>query len=166
LEFLGIRLKCIVCPIVVAMMLLSTQAGLVAQKEPCAVPAPAKDDKYVPGQVWSYKTRPGESLSTVTILRVESLPKAGVVIHVRIDGIQFKNCTGGPAPSRIEHAPFARKAIDESTTRLLRTESAVPDHEVGYQDWLVHCGGVYTIGLAQMVDVDDAAFNAGLGCKA
>ena len=51
------------------------------------MPVVVSDSTYRPGQVSSYKARPGERSSTVTILRVETLPKAGVIVHVRIDGV-------------------------------------------------------------------------------
>jgi hypothetical protein len=78
---------------------LSQQQGLDADAKQCTVPQPEVDSTYTPGQVWSYNTRPGEASSTVTILRVERTPKLGVIVHVRIDGVQFKNCKGGPAPT-------------------------------------------------------------------
>ena len=124
-------------------------------------------DRYEiqPGQVWSYKTRPGEDVSTVTILRVESLPKIGTIVHVRIEGIHLKNCGGGPSPSTIQHAPFAREALDKSVTALIKSNVAIPDYEEGYQEWLSHCGGVYTITLADMLNVDETTFNTGSGCN-
>jgi hypothetical protein len=142
--------------------------ALAAQTTPrkaCAAPQAMADDKYKPGQVWSYKTRPGESTSTITILRIESLPKVGEIVHVRIEGFRFTNCTGGPAPSTIQHVPIARAALDDSVVALLRTEATVPDYEAGYNTWRSDCGGVYTIGVAQILDVDDATFQSGLGCK-
>ena len=146
-------------------ILLLAQAGSTPQKHACPTPIPATDAKYSPGQVWNYKTRSDESASTVTILRVESLPKAGVVIHVRIDGIRLKNCSGGPSPTVIQHAPFSRDAFDKSVTQLVRSNAPVPDYEAGYEDWVVHCGGVYTITLAEMLNVDEATFNSGSGCN-
>jgi hypothetical protein len=139
--------------------------GEAADTRKCAAPQPTVDSTYSPGQVWSYKSRPSEGSSTVTILRVETSPKVGVIVHVRIDGVQFKNCKGGPAPTTIDHAPFTKIAMDKSVSRQLRTVSELPEFEAGYKDWLAHCGGVYTVSVAKMVDVDDATFNAGLGCK-
>jgi hypothetical protein len=135
----------------------------VAQSN-CAQPQLVKDVKFVPGQVWSYKTRPGEEDSTVTILRVESTPKLGVIVHVRIDGIHFSNCTGGPSPRRIEHAPFSRAALEASVGSKVGSLSKVPDYSAGYHDWLSHCGGVYKGTVDRVVATDDATFNAGLGC--
>ncbi len=145
-------------------LLLSHQGHAFNQRN-CAAPQAAVDSTYSPGQVWSYKTRPAESSSTVTILRVETTPRIGTIIHVRIDGVRFKNCTGGPAPNTIEHAPFAKSALDKSVGHQLSTVPRLPDFEAGYGDWLAHCGGVYTITLAEVVSADDATFNAGLGCK-
>ena len=145
--------------------LLLSQQGQAADKRNCAAPQAAVDSTYSPGQVWSYKTRPGESSSTVTILRVETTPKIGTIIHVRIDGVRFKNCTGGPAPNT-ESTPHLRRAL---WTKASVTSSAplqdCPISRPVYGDWLAHCGGVYTITVAEMVGVNDATFNAGLGCK-
>ena len=108
----------------------------------------------------------GEGGSTVTVLRVENVGKIGVVTHIRIDGIRFGNCTGGPAPTSIAHAPFVKAASAQSVTKLLRTLPTVPDYMNGYKDWAAHCGGVYTTSVAEMVKLDDRTFNAGLGCPA
>jgi hypothetical protein len=151
--------------IVLGWLALGPQAQAVEAKQ-CAKPQPEVDPTYSPGQVWSYKTRPGEASSTVTILRIERTPKSGIIVHVRVDGMRFKNCTGGPSPTEINHAPFTKDAIDRSVSRLLRIVPKVPEFEAGYDDWLAHCGGVYTVTLAEMVDADDVTFNAGLGCKA
>jgi hypothetical protein len=135
----------------------------VAQRN-CAQPQLVTDPKFEPGQVWSYKTRPGEEGSTVTILRVEKTPKLGTIVHVRIEGIHFRNCTGGPLPRLLEHAPFSREALEASVTVKVSSVSKVPDYAAGYQDWLSHCGGVYTITVDRVVATDDATFSAGLGC--
>ncbi len=135
-----------------------------AQTPHCAAPVRASDGEFHEGQVWSYKHRAGESDSTITVLRVENVGKIGVVIHVRIDGIRFGNCTGDPAPTSIAHAPFAKAALAQSVTRLLRTLPTVPNYMNGYKDWAAHSGGAYTISVAEMVKLDDRTFNAGLGC--
>jgi hypothetical protein len=96
---------------------------------------------------------------------VEATPKLGTIIHVRVDDIHFSSCKGGPAPTSLAHAPFAKAAIDKSVIRELRSVSTLPDFEAGYSDWLDHCGGVYTLAIADVVSVDDITFNAGLGCN-
>ena len=104
------------------LLLLSLLAqGVTAQDKPrqCPTPEVAKDSKFAPGQVWAYKTRQNEESSTLTILKVEALPKLGTIIHMRVDKIRLRNCTGGPEPDKFEHMPFARDAIERSAKRLI-----------------------------------------------
>jgi len=145
-------------------MILSANLTIAQTQAGCPATQPLVDVKYSPGQVWSYKARASEAASTLTILKVESLPKVGEIIHVRIDGITLRNCSGGPSPKNLAHAPFSRDAIDRSVTRLLRVESDLPNFEEGYNDWRNHCGGGYTITVAEVVGIDEKTFNSQLGC--
>jgi hypothetical protein len=131
----------------------------------CTAPKIAQDPKFHPGQVWQYKARTGEEKSVLTILRVESLPK-GIIIHIRVDGVRLRNCTGGPEPDKFEHMPFAREAIERSVTKLLHENAEIPDFKAGYDDWRSACGGVYTISVAEAVKVAETTFEQNLGCSA
>ena len=131
----------------------------------CPSPQIATDSTYAPGQVWSYRAREGESDSTITILRVESLPKIGIIVHVRIDGIRLRNCSGGGSPTTIQHAPFARESIDKSVLRMKNKDQVLPDFEEGYSDWRAHCGGVYTNTIAEMLNADELTLNGGKSCS-
>ncbi len=140
-------------------------APLGAQKErTCATLSPATDQKFRPGQVWQYKTRPSEEKSLLTILKVESSPKLGTIIHVRVDGVRLRNCTGGPEPDNFEHMPFSRDAIERSVTKLVTEKKEIPSFEDGYNEWQKACGGVYTITVAEAVSAGEAGFRKGLGC--
>src|SRR5215471_15716123 len=105
------------------------------------------DPKYKPGQVWTYTTRPGEEQSTLTILRVEELSDKKRIVHIRVDHIRLKNCTGGPEPDNVQHMPFVRYALDASVIKLIRSGD-VPDYEEGYSEWRnawdTHKAGFYT----------------------
>lgn len=122
--------------------------GFAADQPKCDQPKVIEDATYKPGQVWSYKNRPGEDDSTITILRVESAPKMGVIVHVRIDKFKLENCHGNKGDSAMDHAPFTKAAIDKSVVKLLRTEKDIPDYQEGYTDWLSHCGGLYQMSVA------------------
>lgn len=126
------------------------QPRAVAGKE-CPTPQIVDDAKYKPGQIWEYKTRPGEPASRITILRIESFSKLGVIVHVRIAGVHLKNCG-----DTIQHAPFAKAALDESVVRQSGSNSKIPAYEEGYKRWLSDCGGVYTIPAARVVDTIDS----------
>jgi hypothetical protein len=138
---------------------------LVAQDKsrPCPEPTETKDSKFRPGQVWQYKTRPHEEGSRLTILKVESLAKLGTIVHIRVEKVRLKNCTGGPEPDKFEHMPFTRDAIERSVTKLVK-ESSIPDFHAGYDEWRNACGGVYTITVAEAIQVSEDTFRKGLGC--
>ena len=138
--------RCVTLSLLFAAITLSQ--GFAAD-EKCAQPTVVDDPTYKPGQVWSYKTRPGEDESTITILRVESTPKLGTIVHVRIDKFRLENCKGNTGDSTMDHAPFAKAAIDKSVVKMLRTEKDIPDFDEGYKDWLSHCGGVYKMTVAE-----------------
>jgi len=161
-----IPLRHVICSMLWTLAALAPNEAVAVDDRKCTTPIATVDSKYTPGQVWKFKNRLGESASRVTILRVETLPKLGLIIHIRIDGVQFKNCTGGPAPTSIAHAPFSKEAMDDSVTQLIRSGIQVPEYMAGYREWLAHCGGAYTISLAEMVNADETTFNAGLGCPA
>jgi hypothetical protein len=126
-----------------------------------------KDNKYAPGQVWRYKTRPDEEGSTLTILRVEQAPLGKRIVHIHLDGIQLKNCLGGNAPERVEHMPFDKESLDASVIELVG-KSPVPDYESGYMQWRrgwdAGKAGVYTITVSQAIDVMQQIFSKGIGC--
>ena len=125
------------------------------------------DDKFKPGQVWSYKTRANEEDSSLTILRVEEAREKKRIVHIRVDHIQLTNCTGGPAPDTFEHMPFPKEALDESVLKVVR-RGAVPDFHNGYSEWRAgwNAGkaGYYTITVSLALEVAQKTFDQGLGC--
>jgi hypothetical protein len=145
------------------LLFLSTMLCLAKDKT-CPSPETVKDSKFHPGQVWQYRARRGEEKSFLTILRVEFLPKSGTIIHIRVDNVRLRNCTGGPEPDKFEHMPFTRDAIERSVSKLLKENSEIPDYKSGYDEWQRDCGGVYTITVAEAVAVAEATFRSGLGC--
>jgi len=134
-------------------------------KRPCPEPQEVTDSKFHVGQVWKYKTRPHEQQSTLTILRLESLPKLGVIVHIRVDDIRLRNCARGPEPNNIAPMPFSRDAIERSVVKLAKEGGAVPDFQDGYDAWRRACGGVYTFTVREAIEANDKTFNAGMECE-
>jgi hypothetical protein len=151
--------------IIIFFMLLAGAMVCTAKDKTCPKPEPTQDPKFHPGQVWQYKTRHGEEISFLTILKVESLPKFGTIIHIRVDKVRLRNCTGGPEPDKFEHMPFTRDAIELSVTKLIKEDSEVPDYKEGYDEWRNACGGVYTVSVAHAIEVGEATFRKSLGCE-
>jgi hypothetical protein len=148
------------------LVLLLTAMLCHGKDKTCPPPEPVKDSKFRPEQVWAYKNRTGEDKSFLTILKIESLPKVGTIIHIRVDNIRLRNCTGGPEPDNFQHMPFTRDAIERSVTKLQKESSDVPDYQAGYDEWRAACGGVYTVTVAEAVAVGEATFRKGVGCEA
>ena len=98
----------------------------------------------------------------MTILRMDTLPKVGVVVHVSFAGVRVKNPDRPEGYSSvISHAPFAESAVQKSVTRLVREHVPLPDFEEGYNTWRAAydggTGGVFTISLAEAVEFMERA---------
>ena len=124
------------------------------------------DSKYEVGQVWKYRARPTEPNSTLTILKVESTPTAGVIVHISVDSLRMKNPQELAASRSIGHMPFAEAAIDSSATELLKSNQAVPaDFMEGYNIWreafLAGKGGIFSIPVSEGVAYSEQTMATG-----
>jgi hypothetical protein len=120
---------------VVVMLLVASTAASAQQTDTSPNPG-SEPVAYKPGQVWKYHTRPGEEDSTITILKVESLPKIGTVVHVRVENLPAPNCGSFHLTRAIEHIAFTEQMLRKSTTSLAQENVALPDSYYGaYKEW-------------------------------
>jgi hypothetical protein len=122
------------------------------------------ESRYKVGQKWSYKTRPHEEKSYFIVVKVENHPKMGNIVHVAIRDLKMKNPRSPDGVSeRVNHMPFAEEAIKKSAIKLLKEKVELPDYEEGYKMWKeafeAEQAGIYTITLAEAVDVMEATLN-------
>src|SRR5262249_12503742 len=82
---------------------------------------------YKAGQVWKLDDQLGFNDSTVTILKVESRPKVGIVIHVRIDKVPAGDCSSVHLTKSIEHLALTERTLRESARELLKENAELPD---------------------------------------
>lgn len=96
----------------------------------------SNEEKFIPGQVWHYDTRPGEENSTLTILKIDSFPEDGKVAHIRLDDINVKNpnIPDGFA-HEAEHLPMKWASLDSSVTTMISEGNTVPPFMSGYKLW-------------------------------
>jgi hypothetical protein len=116
--------------------------------------APLRPD-YAEGQVWEYKTRPGEEESLIKIQKIEGFPEADSpekVYHISIVGLHYRNSA---VPGKAMHLPVSRKTLDASLTRLSTKSPEFPDYREGYQIWRENSGGVFDISLAELAGMLD-----------
>jgi hypothetical protein len=119
------------------------------------------DSAFQPGQVWHYKTRPGEEASTLEVLKVETHPKTGVIVHVAVSGVRVRTPSGGYT-EELGHLPLAEDALRRSVTTKVRDGAPTDRGTEGYQEWRrafdAGRGGVFTTTVAECVGfVEQAA---------
>jgi hypothetical protein len=91
---------------------------------------------YSEGQVWSYRTRPGEEGSTVVIHRIESYPEEGDVFHIAIEEVRLRNHrVDGGLQTAMRHVPVSRATLDASVLDLLRIAAPEEGWREGYEVW-------------------------------
>ena len=109
--------------------------------------------KYRPGQVWDYKHRDFEPLSTLTILKLTTQPSGVTVIHIAVDNVHITDVSGKELSHAISHTVINPNSLDRSVTQLVRESSTVPDFAEGYAAWVKGKGGSFTGTVAEVVAI-------------
>ena len=115
------------------------------------------DSKYKVGQIWKYQTRPNETESLLTIVKVELQHETEVAVHIHVDGLCIKpNEPGGTPGTTASHLPFSEQAMDASVIHLITQAEQLPSFEEGYKIWreafLKGEAGIFSITVAQVID--------------
>lgn len=104
------------------------------------------------GQIWEYRTRPGEESSRLYIARVDQL-RGGAAFHIFLDGLHLKN--PGGEQSSLGHAPVNEETLKASVTSLVAERANVPDVSEGYNLWRAAYdrgeAGVFDIPVANLI---------------
>lgn len=141
---------------------IGERPAVTAEERP--LPETGSDETFTPGQVWRYRTRPAEDASRVMIGKIEERAGAGAIVHVKLVGLAIKNTSApGGVSSVMTHAPISEAAFAASITELTGDAADLDGFEDGYGTWLsafeAGDAGIFTITLAEIVDVMEQAFN-------
>jgi hypothetical protein len=122
------------------------------------------ESKFKIGQMWSYKTRPGEEKSYFIVVKVETHPKLGNIIHIAVRKLKMQNPRSPDGISEdVNHMPFSEEALKKSAVKILKDKVDLPDFKDGYQEWRdafdAGRAGIYTITLAEAVKVMEVTLN-------
>ncbi|HZM90004.1 MAG TPA: hypothetical protein VFF31_26020 [Blastocatellia bacterium] len=122
------------------------------------------ESKFKVGQLWAYKTRPGEEKSYFIVVKVETHTKLGTIVHIAVRKLKMKNPRSPDGLSEdANHMPFAEDALNKSAVKILKDKVDLPDFEDGYNEWRRAFeeghAGIYTITLAEAVKVMEATLN-------
>jgi len=125
------------------------------------MPSDTTESKFHVGEKWSYHTRPGEEGPSVTIVKVETAPVLGVIVHISIDGLRIRNPNAPGFMGGVGHMPFAESAIERSVTTLSARNAPIPNYKEGYLEWRrafeVGKAGVFSVTIAEGVDFIEKA---------
>lgn len=127
-----------------------------------AVPAMAAS--FEVGQVWSYRTRPGEDASRLYIARIDRDLSAKAIFHLYIDGLTLKNpLVEGEVQDHLPHVPVSRETLEASVIALQAENVLPPDISEGYVLWREAFeqgrAGVFTLSVQEIVQYIEDAFN-------
>ena len=158
------------------------------RREPTGAPAPAEPPRretanwlvralrrvgigskrivFEPGQVWRYAARKGEERSRVHILRIDTDPTLGEIVHIAISGLQIPPpVPDEPVISMLGHVPISRAALARSGLALESNSADIPDFEEGYDMWreAFEAGdaGVFSIPVAEVVAAMEQTIRGG-----
>ncbi|HYC75130.1 hypothetical protein [Brevundimonas sp.] len=118
----------------------------------------AEPDRYAAGQVWEYRTRAADAGSLLKIRRVEEHAELGPIYHVSVIGLHLRN---RDMDQVLSHTPVSRETLDASVTRLSDRSPPFPDFEPGIAQWRADQGGVFTISIAEIIEIVDRQTSGG-----
>jgi hypothetical protein len=113
---------------------------------------------FAAGQVWAYKTRPGEQASTLLINKVQDDPKLGRIYHISVFKIQLKG-SAVTFTDELPHLPVSMQTLNASCTSLVGQSDPNPMYLPGYRIWRQAFdgghAGVYTISVSEILDLTE-----------
>lgn len=115
----------------------------------------AEPDRYAAGQVWEYQTRPGDEGSLLKIQRIETIgpaDRAHRAYHISVIGFRLRN---PEMQTVLQHSPVSRESLDASVTRLGDQSAEFPDPAGGIAQWKADNGGVFTLTVAEIIELID-----------
>jgi hypothetical protein len=91
---------------------------------------------FQPGQVWTYRTRPGEENSRLVVCQVDWDIHFGFTVHVAIDGVAIKSrFERSGLMDSVPHMPFAEEALKNSVVQMVASSAPLPAYQERYRSW-------------------------------
>jgi hypothetical protein len=131
----------------------------------------ASDPKLHVGGLWEYKTRPGEETSRLFIVKIDRSAELGIIVHVAVDNLTWRDCRNKPFSQAVPHMPFARQALEASLSKQMGEVNVkdLPDYRAGYDNWKTAFSekkaGVYVIPVRDAISVAEQTYRTGISCQ-
>lgn len=116
--------------------------------------------KFVAGEVWSYKNRPQDEGSLLTILKTERSP-IGNIVHISLNNLKIKRPLPNPPEFITEagHVPIREKELLKSVIEKVKKGNGIPDENEGYLLWKEKAESAFTVPLSEIVDIMERTLN-------
>jgi hypothetical protein len=128
-----------------AILALATSFQQSPVSNPCATGYTQNvwDPRFTPGQRWSYRARPLDKDSTLTITKIDYVPDIGLVAHISVDHVDFVDKPGDRPSGNYHTESFAirRDSLDASALEMLGISQA-GGPPAYYRAWQANCGGL------------------------
>ena len=115
--------------------------------------------EYASGQVWRYKTRPGEEASRLYIVQIDELSNGNQIYHILLNKVAI----GASGFSMVEfhetvpHIPVSNDTLEISVTELEQENAVIPDIAQSIEKWQRDFengeDGVYIESISAILDV-------------
>ena len=117
----------------------------------------SSDKKLKEGQIWKYKTRPGEENSTITILKIERITgengRPVTIVFVQINGLKIRDIYRPDVQvDHIQPYPFHMKTLLNSLTQLVSENNKIPDFEATYNKWRGGKGAYLVVNIIKVIN--------------
>lgn len=138
--------------------------ALVLLAAGCERETVAPTPPFEPGQVWTYRTRPGEQASRVIVCRVEDNESLGPIVHIYVNGLRLKdkNAPGGVI-DHVPHMAYASDALRRSVIKLESSGTMLPQFEERYHQWrtkfMQSRAGVWTSTVSESLQGMESAMS-------
>ena len=124
----------------------------------------AKAAGYSEGDVWSYKTRPGEEKSTVLINKIEDGKRLGKIFHISVYEVKVKNPHfSGGFTTELPHFPVSEETLKKSLLKKVGNRKSNSEYVEGYKIWKKEFdggnAGIFTIPVSEIVGFIEETIN-------
>ncbi len=98
----------------------------------------AVSNRFQVGDEWTYNTRPGEPLSTFTVIKIDKTTIDGeeqTIIHIAVNELAIDHPDGGIVTA-VPHMPFTEAALNLSAGSPFNIIDPIPQDSLdAYQTW-------------------------------
>jgi hypothetical protein len=128
---------------IVPLFLLAFQAAAPAAHTPKPCDTYTQnvwDPRFNPGQRWTYRTRPVDAGSTLTITKIDDVPGIGLVVQIDVDNVDFVDPAANPEFRHFttQHFAIKRDSLDASVLNMLQIVT-LPYDPLTYKWWHNDC---------------------------